>query len=207
MACCRASAANRSRRSNVEHFAAVLGAVALVGCNTQHRSAAPKPSAAPIRLAQCEGPATSLPDSLARTLPPRTGHMIPDDRWADLAMTVPGGFAGTFYDSAHTPILMLTEPAQASAAKQALLGKISFPVQQATVRQARWNFAQLVDWYNYVFPRLGVPAGGDKDEAINRIRFSVASAELRDRVVSALAQLPLPCDLIVVDPNGLVVSY
>jgi hypothetical protein len=134
--------------------------------------------------------------------------MIPDDRWADLATTGPGGFAGVFYDSAHMPILMLTEPAESVAAIQALTGKIDFPLQQATVRQARWNFAQLVDWFNYALPRLGgVPVAGDKDEALNRIRFSVTSIELRDRVVAALAQLPLPCDLIIVDLNGITVRF
>lgn len=131
--------------------------------------------------------------------------MIPDDHWADLAATVPGGFAGVFYDSAHTPILMLKEPADSTAAKQALAGKISFPLQRAPVRRARWDFAQLVDWFNYLSPRLGVPVTADKDEALNRIRFSVTSVELRDRVIRALAQLPLPCDLVVVDLNGLTV--
>ena len=191
----------------MKFVAAVLGAIGLVACNGSRRSATPTPLAAAMRLAGCEGPATSLPDSLARTLPPRTGRMIPDDRWADLATAVPGGFAGVFYDSAHTPILMLSEPAQASAAKQALAGKIGFPLQQATVRQARWNFAQLVDWFNYVFPRLGVPVTADKDEVLNRIRFSVTSVELRDRVIAALDRLPLPCDLIVVDLNGLTVGF
>jgi hypothetical protein len=80
--------------------------------------------------------------------------------------------------------------------------------QQAEVRQARWDFAQLVDWFNYVFPRLdGTPVTADKDEALNRIAFSVTSIELRDRVVAALAKLPLPCDLIVVDLNGLTVRF
>lgn len=179
--------------------------VGLVGCSSSHRSVAPTPTVASVRLAQCEGPASSLPDSLARNLPRRTGRMIPDDRWADLATTVPGGFAGVFYDSTHTPILMLREPGQATPAKQALAGKISFPVEQATVRQARWDFAQLVDWFNYLLPRLGVPVTGDKDEVLNRVRFSVTSVELRDRVISALARLPLPCDLVVVDLNGLTV--
>jgi hypothetical protein len=196
-----------SQTLTMKWIAATIAVIALIGCRTSRRAVAPTlpiPPAAPIRLAQCEGPASSLPDSLARNLPRRTGRMIPDDRWADLAATVPGGFAGVLYDSAHTPILMLTKPAQATAAKQALVGKISFPLQQATVRQARWDFAQLVDWFNYVFPRLGVgPVTADKDEALNRIRFSVTSVELRDRVVSALAQLPLPCDLVVVDLNGL----
>ena len=158
----------------MKFLAAVFGAIAIAGCSISRTPVAPRPPAAPIRLAQCEGPATSLPDSLARQLPPRTGHMIADDRWADLATTIPGGFAGVFYDSAHTPILMLTEPAQASAAKQALVGEIGFPLQKATVRQARWNFAQLVEWFNYALPRLdGVPVTADKDEALNRIRLSV----------------------------------
>jgi len=68
---------------------------------------------------------------------------------------MPGGFGGVIYDAAHMPILMLTDTAQASAAKRALADKIDFPVQQATVRQVRWNFAQLVDWFNYLLPRLG----------------------------------------------------
>jgi hypothetical protein len=190
----------------VKSLATVLTILALAGCNAASRGNTAPTQPAPVRLAQCAGPATSLPDSLARQLPPRTGKMIPDDRWADLATTIPGGFGGVFYDSAHTPVLMLTNPAEASAAKQALAGKIGFPLQRAMVREARWDFAQLVDWFNYVLPRLGgAPVTADKDEALNRIRFSVTSIELRDRVVAALAKLPLPCDLIVVDLNGLTV--
>jgi hypothetical protein len=136
---------------------------------------------------------------------PRIGKMVPDRQWADLARTVPGGFAGVFYDSTHTPILMLTDPSKASAAKQALAGRIGFPLHEAVVRRARWNFAQLVDWFDYLHPRLDVPVTGDKDEALNRVRFSVTSVELRDRVVAALARVPLPCDLVVVDLNGLTV--
>ena len=187
-------------------FVAIAG-IALVGCRAAGTPVASTPPAPPIRLAQCDGPALRLPDSLARQLPRRGGRMIPDDRWADLAATIPGGFAGVLYDSAHNPILMLVDPAQATAAKQALDGKISFPLQQATVRGARWDFGQLVDWFNYLHPRLGVPVTADKDEALNRIRFSVTSVELRDRVIRALAQLPLPCDLVVVDLNGMTVRF
>jgi len=134
--------------------------------------------------------------------------MVPDDRWADLAATVPGGFGGAFYDSAHTPILMLTDPAQAAAAKEALAGKLGFLPQYATVRQARWNFAQLVDWFNYIVPRLDAPFGlADKDEGINRIRFSAASVEARDRLVRSLAKLPLPCDLVVIDLKVVTVHF
>ena len=189
----------------MQYVVAAIVMIAVVGCRAPHASVVPTPPTPPIRLAQCDGPASSLPDSLARELPRRTGRMIPDERWAELARTTPGGFAGVFYDSAHTPILMLTRPAEAPAAIEALAGKTGFPTHTATVRQARWDFAQLVDWSNYLLPRLGVPVTADKDEALNRIRFSVTSVELRDRVIRALAQQPLPCDLVVVDLNGLTV--
>jgi hypothetical protein len=159
-----------------------------------------------VRVADCVGPATSLPDSLARRLPPRTGRMQPDDHWADLATSVPGGFAGTFYDSKHTPILMLVRPESASVAKAALAGKIGFAVEFVTVRKARWDFAQLVDWFNFLLPRLTDQVTADKDEAINRIRFGVTSVEARDRVVRTLRGLHLPCDLVVVDLSGSIVG-
>ena len=189
--------------------AAFLSAFALAGCTAAPRVTAAATQPAPLRLAQCDGPATSLPDSLARQLPPRTGRMIPDDRWADLAITTPGGFAGVFRDSTYTQILMLTDPSQASAAIAAVAGKVGLGLLPPTVRQARWDFAQLVDWFNYLLPRVaaGIPMTADKDESINRIRFSVISIEQRDRVVAALAALPLPCDLVVVDLNGLIVRY
>lgn len=131
--------------------------------------------------------------------------MIGDDYWAHLAATVPGGFAGVFYDrSIHRQVLMLTQPALAAAARAALAGKIGLGL-TPTVRQARWDFAQLVDWFNYILPRLGaVPVTADKDEALNRIRLSVTSVKDRDLVIAALARLPLPCDLMIVDLNGFV---
>jgi len=191
----------------VKKLSVVMGALIISACRASS-SRAPAPAQPPaIHLAQCIGPATSLPDSLLRALPPRTGRMRPDDSWADLAKTVPGGFAGAFYDSAHTPILMLTQPANAAAAKKALSGHLYFPVDRATVREARWDFGQLVDWFNYLLPRLDVPVMADKDESINRIRFGVTTVEQRDRVVRVLSGLSLPCDLVIVDLNGVTVRY
>ena len=68
------------------------------------------------------------------------------------------------------------------------------------------TFAQLVDWFNYLFPRLPVAVTGDKDEVLNRVRFSVTSREARDQILRALAPLGLPCDLVVVDLNGMTVK-
>jgi hypothetical protein len=161
-----------------------------------------------VRVAACDGPATSLPDSLARLLPRRTGNMQPDDKWADLALAVPGGFAGTYYDADHRLVLRLTHPELAAEAKAALRLPLPYSLVDATVEAARWDFAQLVDWFNYLRPRL--PAGvsaADKDEALNRIRYSVRSIDARDQVVRALSALGLPCDLVVVDPNGMTVKF
>jgi len=126
--------------------------------------------------------------------------MQPDDAWADLAKTVPGGFAGVFRDSLHRPVLLLTDPTRAAEAKQVMGRHLPFLSSDVDVRPARWDFAQLVDWFNYLLPHLGVPLTmADKDETVNRIRFSVASMELRDSLVHRLAMFPLPCDLVIVD--------
>lgn len=185
---------------------AVAALLPMAACRSSHASSAITPSHTAIRVAECAGPAFSLPDSLAARLPSRTGRMLPDDQWADLASSVPGGFAGVWYDGQHVPILMLTHSELAEAAKVALKGRLGFPVEQATVRSARWDFLQLVNWFNYLMPRLASgPLSGDKDEALNRIRFSVTSTEVRDHIVRTLRALNLPCDLVVVDLNGMTV--
>src|SRR3954471_19244375 len=83
---------------------------------------------APVPLAACDGPAMSLPDSLARALPVRSPGYTVDYTWANLARTTPGGFAGILYDSAHTPVLWLTQPTFAADARHALADKLNFPV-------------------------------------------------------------------------------
>lgn len=185
----------------------VVAAVAIVSC-AGPRAPVASPRVPPaVRLAQCEGPALSLPESLARQIPHFSRPGTIDDRWAELATIAPGGFGGFFYDSTHTAILFLTHPAQADEAERALAGQIGLPL-NPTVRQARWDFAQLVGWFDYLVPRLAVRGViADNDESINRIRFSVTSLAVRDSLTSVLATLPLPCDLVVVDLNGFVVQF
>ena len=133
--------------------------------------------------------------------------MQPDDKWADLARTVPGGFTGILRDSTHRLILRLTHPELAAEAKAALRAQLPVALDDAVVQPARWDFGQLVDWFNYLHPLLSVAVTADKDEGLNRVRFSVTSIEARDQVLRALAPLGLPCDLVVVDLNGMVVRF
>lgn len=162
------------------------------------------------RVADCNGPATSLDPAIASTLPPRDGRMMPDDEWANLAERVPGGFAGVLY-VASKPVLLLTDPSQAAAAKTALASSLPFfDVGSAEVRRARWNFAQLVDWYNYLSSQGAVwrtpgMVSSDKDEAINRIRYGVLDGAARDKLLERLNGIELPCDLIAVEITGAIV--
>ena len=163
-----------------------------------------------VRVGDCEGPARSLPPALAATLPPRDGAVTIDDIWAEFARELPGGFAGVLYDTddGGRPVLMLARPDEAAAATAALAPHLpGFPVASATVRRARWDFAQLVNWYTYLMRQpavweAGGLAMGDKDEVANRIELGVVDEAARARLTRALEGLDLPCDLVLVEVTG-----
>jgi hypothetical protein len=113
------------------------------------------------------------------------------------------------YDN-RVPILLLTRPEEAAQAKEALVTKLGFPVQNATVRPARWDFAQLVDWYNYLSPRVFAAKGvvtGDKDEMLNRIHFGVVHDGARRWLADSLVKLRIPCDLVVIEITGPITLF
>ena len=164
-----------------------------------------------VAIRNCEGPATSLNPLFAKALAPRTGNMRPDDQWADLAERVPGGFAGFILDNGK-PVLFLTDPSKAAAAKSGLAGSMpGFDVHAAEVRQARWDFAQLVNWYNYLEERTTVwltpgITSGDKSESINRIVYGTVDSASRLELIEKLQALELPCDLIRVEVTGRITA-
>jgi hypothetical protein len=186
-----------------------LGAFTLfvaVACSdtTATRERAPTKPAS-IRVRDCEGPALSVASDLVAALVPRDGRMQPDDQWADLALRVPGGFAGVIYSDGK-PVLFLTDPSKAAQAKQALASQLgSFDVTNAIVRQARWDFAQLVDWNRYISsrPELSIRdiawSSSDRDESINRLHYGVVDEASRTRLIEVLSALNVPCDLAVID--------
>lgn len=166
--------------------------------------AAPLPDT--VRVANCVGPASSLPDTVVAGFRASRGPVQTiDDLWADLADSLPGGFAGVLYDPGLQPVLLLTQPELADAAKRALAPRIpGFPVASAVVRQARWNFAQLVFWNYYFYKWL--PLSGlvmsDNNERLNRIHFGVLDQSARDRFIHALGVLSIPCDLVLITIRG-----
>src|SRR5207237_57293 len=123
----------------------VSALIVFVACPSPHSSSAiaTQTSQPDVRIADCNGPATSLPSELRAALKPRTHRIDPDDSWAALARQVPGGFAGVVnLDGKRT--LLLTHPEMAAEAKRALAAdpwfRHYFDVSNAQVVQARWDF-------------------------------------------------------------------
>jgi hypothetical protein len=156
-----------------------------------------------ISVNDCAGPATSESAPITATF----GRTIDDD-WADIARTTPGGFAGVIYATPDgDPTILLTDTTQAAAAKSALKPLLAqmnpmFDVSGAAIRQARWNAAQLQDWYHYlvvqpIWAGSNVTAA-DIDEAANRIRINTMDSISQASFASRLEGMGLPCALVVV---------
>src|SRR3954465_14225613 len=141
--------------------AAFVATAVLCACSASSTTQIAKRDILPsndLKVADCDGPPVSLPSDLRARLGPRTGQMVPDDHWADLAERIPGGFAGVLYADGK-PVLMLTRPDEAIGAKKALSSDPTFngfDVEGAELRKARWDFAQLVDWYRYLVGNTSV---------------------------------------------------
>lgn len=102
------------------------------------------------------------------------------------------------------PVLLLARPDESEAAKARLASLLpDFPISRSSVQPARWDFAQLVDWYRYLLQRT--PLGslnvthGDKSESDNRIRYGVADSSSLRRASALLDSLQIPCDLVLLE--------
>ncbi len=157
-----------------------------------------------------DAPAIELPAALRESL----GGPVPepratiDDRWAEAARELPGGFAGKVLEGGLVVFLVDTTQRDAAlgalAARGALEGR---DPKRVRVRKVRWNFAQLYDWYRYlnlhVWSDSGVVTSGI-DEAENRIAYGVMGESGRRRLERRLAALrpPPPCFLVAVEVVG-----
>jgi hypothetical protein len=112
---------------------------------------------------------------------------------------VPGGWGGFFLENG-VPTIYLVVPARKDAAV-AVLRTEGLPVTSSTrVKQGRWDFAQLYDWYRYLLPHIRVEglSTGDIQESRNRLEFGVIDEAARARLERTLAGLGVPCFLIAI---------
>ncbi len=122
------------------------------------------------------------------------------------AREIPGGFAGIILEGG--PVVFLVDTTQREAALAALIARHAIPgrhPERARVRKARWDFAQLHEWYEYVNGHLtGEPgfAMSDIDEEHNQLSYGTGDEAARERFEAILARLPVPCGLVVVEVTG-----
>jgi hypothetical protein len=161
-----------------------------------------------------DAPAYSLSDAARDSLPvldgePRTSN----ETWAAWARAVPGGWGGMFYDRTSVdeigaPLTMyLVDQAKAGEAIAALIplvgesgwAHVAEELPDAVVKQGRWDFAQLFDWYRYlnvhVWAVSGVHLSGINVSS-HRIDYGVIDEETRERVTAVLNALDPPCFLV-----------
>ncbi|HEY8176876.1 MAG TPA: hypothetical protein VIF32_14355, partial [Gemmatimonadaceae bacterium] len=92
-----------------------------------------------------------------------------------------------------------TKKAEAFAGLAAKGSAGSFPFEKAVALKARWDFAQLSEWFAYVVPRAVEGENWrslDIQEAHNRLEFGVADEETRHAVEARLKTLDIPCNLV-----------
>jgi hypothetical protein len=119
---------------------------------------------------------------------PETQSM--DAAWVELARTLPGGFAGMYYqpierDARGKPanmrrvVIRLSRPDERDAALPLLLPRMApmlyglvIDTSAVHVVAARWDFAQLDEWRRYLDMRLalGGVTSSDTDEGANQVR-------------------------------------
>ena len=164
-------------------------------------------------------------DSSPRLLPPvrasdtlsgNYGKVHNDRLTAWLARRVPGGWAfGPGVDSSKHWALWLRDTTQKRAAI-AVLDSLAPPNQlfpsdrhdSLLVHQARWDYAELFDWMEYLRKRAESTARGTGinmsgiDPRNNRLVFGIETRESLPRMVSWLVESGIPCGLVVVEVIG-----
>ena len=125
------------------------------------------------------------------------------DQLLKVAEEVPG-FGGMFYDGNGNLNIYLLDPNQASDIGRAVAALNSdLASGQVKVLRGQYGYLQLREWYwqSGKLLRLKGAVFMIIDETRNRVVFGVdkENAEVREHVERKLAQLPVPCEAIVIE--------
>lgn len=137
-----------------------------------------------------------------------------DAEYARIAQRVPG-FGGMFID-AGTPTVYLVDTARKDAAQEAvealirewrLLEDSSVTRLGIQVRQAEYDWLQLLEWRQRIRDFLGMPGviSLDIDDAQNRLRLGVETLERKQALEQELARVGVPTDAVVIQERVPVV--
>jgi hypothetical protein len=128
-----------------------------------------------------------------------------DDMDAEVARKIPGGWGGRFFLENGTTNMFLVDPSQKDAAIAALNATGIAVTADINVRQGRWDFGQLYDWYHYVLAnslQSVAWSGTDIQEARNRIEIAVINEGERSKLEAKLSSLGIPCYLVAIYIRG-----
>jgi hypothetical protein len=99
----------------------------------------------------------------------------------------------------------MTDPSKRDSAIAGLnvrgLLPTGFGATKVVALKGRWDFAQLAEWYVYLFPRAINGAdvtSTDIQEARNRLEYGVPHEAARAALEVRLKMLDLPCNLIAI---------
>ncbi|HUQ83066.1 MAG TPA: hypothetical protein VM076_18085 [Gemmatimonadaceae bacterium] len=158
-------------------------------------------------VAACSDPAGPEPAAYRYRRPPITQERLLrglDRELAQLAREVPG-FGGLSRRPDGSALMLLTDPAQATAAKRAVAARArvlrGIDASRIDVRTVKFDYLRLTDWKARLRSSLDVPGLVflDIDEAGNHVRVGVAEGTSHDLVVSEVAKLDIPADAVTVE--------
>ena len=154
-----------------------------------------------------------LPADLRATLPLFKLGM-PDDAYNSISQSVPGGFAGVFFEDNHY-VMTFVNPARADQARAQIqqafvsagLDFRGFDAKTAEIRGVQWSFGELAEWHRYIAISLhAAPVSGisssDIDEHANTLSYGVIDEAARAQLEARLSALGVSCNLVttVIEP-------
>jgi hypothetical protein len=159
-------------------------------------------------------PVTEIPSSARDSLGDPFGihgkYDKPWERRAEISRLIPGGWGGvTRRENGFGVRLLLVDTTQRVRALEALAAAGSPFSPDTPVKQGRWSYAQIYDWFRYIHRHLNGVAltMWTLDEVNNRILYGVEGEVAAREFDRRLAAMNVPCFLVaryVSGPNRLL---
>ena len=179
---------------------AVFIAIGAAACSSDEQETVESQLSAAVSATPTPAPTPLSTESPSPPPPPAIGF---DYLMADIAAEAPG-FAGMLVDPVDNNILFVktTKPdTDVSVYKAAIVAR--FPEMSSKrfeLVNAKYDFAQLSEWYTLITPIYSVPGlvYTDVDEVRNKIVIGVETEADRGPMERKIAELPIPPDAIEV---------
>ena len=131
---------------------------------------------------------------------------VPDDNWAELARTLPGGFAGIYIDNGKLVVNFVDPEAGKAALPQIMQSSSAQPAdktlwERPDLAAVRWNFAQMYEWQYYIYSlqQFAGMTASDVDEKRNSVTFGFIDEAARNSFIGTMNAAKVPCNLVLTE--------